>query len=75
MWIFAAAMSAVFAAITAILSKCGVKNIDSDSATAIRTSVVAVAAWAGLFILTCGTICMALFTWFRGARGGVGGKI
>lgn len=62
MWIFAAAMSAVFAAITAILSKCGVKNIDSDSATAIRTSVVAVAAWAGLLILTCGTICMAVFT-------------
>ena len=45
-----------------ILSKCGVKNIDSDSATAIRTSVVAVAAWAGLFILTCGTISMAVFT-------------
>ncbi|MGN0788518.1 MAG: EamA family transporter [Christensenellales bacterium] len=45
MWIVAAAMSAVFAALTAILSKCGIKNVNSDVATALRTSVVLVFAW------------------------------
>lgn len=45
MWILAAAMSAVFAALTAILSKCGIKNVNSDVATALRTSVVLVFAW------------------------------
>lgn len=45
MWIVAAVFSAVFAGITAILSKCGVKNTDSDVATAIRTSVVLIFAW------------------------------
>lgn len=49
MWIVAAVMSAVFAGITAILSKCGVKNADSDVATAIRTSVVLAFAWIIVF--------------------------
>lgn len=49
MWIVAAVLSAVFAGITAILSKCGVKNTNSDVATAIRTSVVLVFAWAIVF--------------------------
>ncbi len=50
MWILFAVLSALFAGITAILSKCGVKNTDSDVATAIRTSVVLVLSWcvAGL---------------------------
>ncbi len=45
MWIVAACLSAVFAGLTAILSKCGVKNCNSDVATAVRTSVVLVFAW------------------------------
>lgn len=49
MWIVAAIFSAVFAGITAILSKCGVKNTNSDVATAIRTSVVLVFAWIIVF--------------------------
>lgn len=51
MWIVAAAFSALFAGITAILSKCGVKHTNSDVATAIRTSVVLVFAW-GIVIAT-----------------------
>lgn len=49
MWIVAAVMSAVFAGVTAILTKCGVKNTNSDVATAIRTSVVLVFAWIIVF--------------------------
>lgn len=50
MWIAAAVLSALFAGITAILSKCGVKETDSDAATAVRTSVVLVFAWAIVFL-------------------------
>lgn len=50
MWIVAAILSAVFAGLTAILSKCGVKNANSDVATAVRTSVVLVMAWLIVFI-------------------------
>lgn len=49
MWIFAAALSAVFAGMTAVLSKCGVKNTDSDVATALRTTVVLAFAWIIVF--------------------------
>lgn len=49
MWIVAAILSAVFAGITAILCKCGIKNANSDVATAIRTSVVLVFAWVIVF--------------------------
>ena len=49
MWIVAAVLSAVSAGITAIFSKCGVKNANSDVATAIRTSVVLVFAWIIVF--------------------------
>ena len=51
MWIAAAILSAIFAGITAILSKCGIRNTNSDVATAVRTSVVLVMAW-GLVFLT-----------------------
>lgn len=37
MWILYAFLSAIFAGITSILAKCGVKNINSNVATAIRT--------------------------------------
>lgn len=49
MWLLAAAMSAVFAALTAILSKCGIKNVNSDVATALRTSLVLIFAWIIVF--------------------------
>lgn len=50
MWMVFAALSALFAGITAILSKMGVKNTDSTLATALRTVVVLVFAWAMVFI-------------------------
>ena len=49
MWIAAAVLSAFFAGITAILSKIGTKNVCSDVATAVRTLVVLVFAWAIVF--------------------------
>lgn len=49
MWIAAACLSAVFAGLTAILSKCGIKNTDSDVATAVRTTVVLLFAWIIVF--------------------------
>jgi transporter family protein len=45
-WIFWAVLSAIFAAGTALLAKVGVEHIDSNLATAIRTSVVLVFTWA-----------------------------
>jgi len=45
-WTFWALLSAVFAAGTALLAKVGVENIDSNLATAIRTTVVLIFTWA-----------------------------
>jgi bacterial/archaeal transporter family protein len=45
-WIGWALLSAVFAAATALLAKVGVENVDSNLATAIRTTVVLVFTWA-----------------------------
>lgn len=45
MWRYYAILSALFAALTAIFAKIGVKNVNSDLATAIRTLVVLVLAW------------------------------
>ena len=44
-WIGWALLSAVFAAATALLAKVGVAHVDSNLATALRTSVVVVFAW------------------------------
>jgi transporter family protein len=44
-WLVWSLLSAVFAALTAILAKIGVKGVDSTVATAIRTSVVVVFTW------------------------------
>ena len=44
-WIAAAFASTFFAGITSILAKCGIKTVDSDVATALRTCVVLVFAW------------------------------
>lgn len=45
MWLAAAVCSAVFAALTSILAKCGIKKTDSDVATAIRCAVVLCFSW------------------------------
>ncbi|MDR2157073.1 MAG: EamA family transporter [Clostridiales Family XIII bacterium] len=50
MWLIFAFASAGFAGITSILAKIGVKNIDSDLATALRTIVVAFFAWLIVFV-------------------------
>jgi bacterial/archaeal transporter family protein len=44
-WIVWALLSAIFAAATALLAKVGVAHVDSNLATAIRTTVVLVFAW------------------------------
>ena len=51
MWILFAFGSAVFAGLTAILSKIGIKNTDSNVATAIRTVVVLLFSWLMVFIV------------------------
>ena len=51
MWIVAAVLSALFAGVTSILAKCGIRSTDSDVATAIRTGVVLVFAWAMVLIV------------------------
>lgn len=48
-WFPWALLSAVFAGVTAILAKAGVKGIDSNLATAIRTVVILVLAWSIAF--------------------------
>lgn len=45
MWKLYALLSALFAALTAIFAKLGVRNIDSDLATAIRTTIVLALTW------------------------------
>jgi transporter family protein len=45
-WIGWALLSAAFAAATALLAKVGVAHVDSNLATALRTSVVVIFAWA-----------------------------
>ena len=50
MWIIFALLSALFAALTSILAKIGIENINSNLATAIRTVVVLVMAWGLVFL-------------------------
>ena len=45
MWWIYALLSAFFAALTAIFAKVGIKGVDTDLATAIRTAVILVIAW------------------------------
>ena len=51
MWIIFAFGSAVFAGLTAILAKCGIRNTDSNVATALRTIVVLSFSWIMVFVL------------------------
>jgi len=60
-WLVWSLLSAVFAALTALLAKIGVKGVDSNLATAVRTSVVVVFTWL-LAILTGGPIRFDSFT-------------
>ena len=50
MWFIYALLSALFAALTSILAKVGIQNVNSNLATAMRTIVVLVMAWAVVFI-------------------------
>lgn len=49
-WLIYAVLSAVFAALTSILGKVGIENVESNLGTAIRTCVVLVMAWLMVFI-------------------------
>lgn len=51
-WFYWAALSAVFAALTAIFAKIGIQGVDSDLATLVRTAII--------------IIVLALFVWFSG---------
>lgn len=50
MWLILALGSSVFAALTSILAKVGIDGVNSNLATAIRTSVVLVMSWGMVFI-------------------------
>ena len=50
-WLIAAILSAIFAGLTSILAKCGIKKTDSDLATALRTVVVLAFSWVMVFIV------------------------
>lgn len=58
MWWIYALLSAFFAALTAVLAKLGIKGVNTDLATAIRTSVILVVTWGIAF--------------FRGGTSGIG---
>ena len=51
LWMIAAILYAVFAGLTSILAKCGIKKTDSDLATAIRTVVVLIFSWVMVFVV------------------------
>ena len=51
MWILFAFGSALFAGLTSVLAKCGIKKTDSDAATAIRTIVVLIFSWLMVWIV------------------------
>lgn len=51
LWLFAAVLSAIFAGLTSILAKCGIKKTDSDVATLLRTVVVLIFSWLMVIIV------------------------
>lgn len=63
MWILLAFGSALFAGITSVLAKCGIRKTDSNVATAIRTIVVLIFSWL-----------MVLLTGSQSQIGGIGGR-
>ena len=60
MWLLFAFGSALFAGLTAIFAKCGVKQTDSTVATAIRTIVVLLFSW--LIVFLAGSIHAVSYT-------------
>lgn len=50
MWFIFALFSAIFAALSSILAKVGIDGVNSNLATAIRTTVVVLMAWVLIFI-------------------------
>lgn len=50
MWFWFALGSAIFAALTSILAKIGIEGVNSNLATALRTTVVLVMAWGMVFL-------------------------
>ncbi len=50
MWKLYAVLSAVFASLTAIFAKIGIKDVNSNLATAIRTIVIVIIAWGIVFM-------------------------
>ena len=50
MWLLYAFGSALFAGVTSILAKCGIRQTDSTEATAVRTIVVLAMAWGMVFL-------------------------
>lgn len=55
MWAVFALLSALFAAVTSIFAKVGIRGVDSNLATALRTGVVLVMAWAMVFLTNAQT--------------------
>jgi transporter family protein len=53
-WFFWALSSAFFAGVTALLAKIGVSGLNSNLATAIRTSVILIFSWAIVFVTSGG---------------------
>lgn len=51
LWLIMSVLSAVFAGLTSILAKCGIRKTDSDVATALRTIVVLAFSWVMVFIV------------------------
>ena len=62
MWLAFAFGSAFFAGLTAILAKCGIKETDSDTATAIRTGVVLIFSWLMVGIVDSASTVSSLST-------------
>ena len=51
MWLLFAFASSLFAGLTAILAKIGVRDVNSNVATAVRTTVVLVFSWLMVFVV------------------------
>jgi transporter family protein len=61
MWWIYALLSALFAALTAVFAKVGIKGVNSDVATALRTTVIFVFTWM-IALYSGGTASLAQFT-------------
>ena len=55
-WLHWALLSALFAGLTAVLAKVGVKDVNADLAMAIRTTVILIFAWAVALVRNAGSV-------------------